>query len=144
MLQLQTNQLNYLNWLPINQIPKALCRKLCSVLQSKLQSTHHLATEVNFVKVKQLSKEKKKEQSNRWISCEFSACVNTLSECASVPDKMIGIVIWQHWLILLFLAASCNQQELTGRWEYTASVLHSDNVAPSARTAFVLTAPSRW
>lgn len=26
-------------------------------LQSKLQSTHHLATEGNFVKVKQLSKE---------------------------------------------------------------------------------------
>lgn len=50
---------------------------LLTRLQSKLQSTHHLATEGNFVKVKQLS-QKKTLQCNRWI---FRAifCINCMS-----------------------------------------------------------------
>lgn len=60
-----------------------------------------------------------------------------VTECVPVPDQMSYIAIWHHWLIFFFLAASCNQQELTGRWENTARVLHCYNVPLSAYTAFV-------
>ena len=65
-------------------------------------------------------------------------CIN----CIPASDQMICIVIWQHWLILLFPAASCNQQELTGRWENTASVLHVTMWLPRPAQLLFQTAPA--
>lgn len=73
-----------------------------------------------------------------------SFCTTSANLCLPVLDQMICTVIWQCWLIFPFAAASCNQQELTGNWENTASIVHGDNVAPLAHTAFVPTAPGWW
>lgn len=150
MLPLDINQLDYLRCLNNSYPKKTLSNTHCFVLSRWMLCYFYLAA-VLASQINTSSSDKTQLFEVLWknlvdqkMDCLCVFCKKCVKLGLPALDQMICIVIWQHWLICLFPAASCNQQELTGRWGNTASAMHGVSVAPLVHTAFVLTARERW